>query len=193
MSSVEVYILMCVAPECGRPTFLGSSFVKNIRKVDEVLSFACPHCGEAYTYLLSKLEPKQVVFEPPSRIFPVVLRCEKDGCGSRMKVYTLAASEKSDPIPVKPVGEWTINKILCSEGHSPKEPLEELKSKLRVMSFELFVWRDEAWITTGRRFGRREEAVAAGKALGVTGLTKTYTPDFDVRESSEKPNQPSSD
>ena len=57
------------------------------------------------------------------------------------------------------------------------------------MSFELFIWRDERWTTTGRRFKARESAEAAGNALGVAGLISLYSPDIDVRESSEKPNE----
>jgi hypothetical protein len=57
------------------------------------------------------------------------------------------------------------------------------------MSFELFIWLDEAWSTTGRRFKTRESAGAAGKSLGITGLTTMHSLDFDVRESSEEPNE----
>ncbi len=57
------------------------------------------------------------------------------------------------------------------------------------MSFELFVWLDERWTSTGRKFKARGSAEAAGKAMVVTGRISLYSPDFDVRESSEKPNE----
>jgi len=57
------------------------------------------------------------------------------------------------------------------------------------MSFELFIWLDEAWSTTGRRFKTRESAEAAGRSLVMRGLTTMHSPDFDVQESSEKPNE----
>jgi hypothetical protein len=57
------------------------------------------------------------------------------------------------------------------------------------MSFELFIWRDERWTTTRRRFKTRETAESAGRSLSITGLTTIYSPDFDVRESSEDPNE----
>jgi len=56
------------------------------------------------------------------------------------------------------------------------------------MSFELFIWQDEAWTSTERRFKTRESAEAAGKALGAIGPTAMYSPDFDVQESPEEPN-----
>jgi len=57
------------------------------------------------------------------------------------------------------------------------------------MSFELFIWINERWTTTGRRFKARQSAETAGKALGITGLTTMHSPDFDVRESSQEPNE----
>lgn len=59
------------------------------------------------------------------------------------------------------------------------------------MSFELFIWLNEAWATTGQRFKNRESAEAAGKSMVIEGLTTMYSPDFDIRESSEEPNVPS--
>ena len=57
------------------------------------------------------------------------------------------------------------------------------------MSFELFIWLDEVWSTTERRFKTRESAEAAGRSLVMTGLTTMHSPDFDVQESLEKPNE----
>ena len=59
------------------------------------------------------------------------------------------------------------------------------------MSFELFIWLDEGWSTTGRRFKTREWAEAAGRSLGIIGLTSMHSPEFDVRESPEDLNEQS--
>jgi hypothetical protein len=56
------------------------------------------------------------------------------------------------------------------------------------MSFELFVWLDGAWSTTGRRFKTLELAESAGKSSIVMGLTKMHTPEYAVRDSSREPN-----
>lgn len=57
------------------------------------------------------------------------------------------------------------------------------------MSFELFIWLDEAWSTTGRRFKTRELAKSAGESLIITGLTTMHTTEYEVRESSEDPSE----
>jgi len=55
------------------------------------------------------------------------------------------------------------------------------------MSFELFVWHDERWKSTGKRFKTHESAKDFGE--------RSYTEEsespakFEVRESAEEPNQ----
>lgn len=58
------------------------------------------------------------------------------------------------------------------------------------VSFELFIWRDEQWVSTQRRFKTRESAESAGQGLSVEGPAQiSMTPEYDVRPSKEKPNE----
>lgn len=55
------------------------------------------------------------------------------------------------------------------------------------MSFELFLWHDEGWKSTGKRFKTHESA----KAFGEHSYTEesAHLASFEVRESAEEPNQ----
>jgi len=57
------------------------------------------------------------------------------------------------------------------------------------MSFELFVWHDEQWRPTGKRFKTREAAEEFGKHSYT--LESAGRASFEVRESAEEPSQDS--
>lgn len=56
-------------------------------------------------------------------------------------------------------------------------------------SFELFVWQDGEWFTTGRRFATRLLADAAGQALAQIRNGELCSLEYTVETSPEEANE----